>query len=286
MPAQGCDKMLLDIIMLVFIWVGVMLNLFGSIFKGTFLDGLPWSWIAIFMIIMPIILIRYRGYASKWWCMLDFPNAREKRGIVADGNLLYPEPLYNSIESYLKTKDDKYYKDTGEGYFSGGHDTRLIEKYTAHTATPERAIFTKKLGDEGFFNYDEVKDAVIKDMIFLKDGDKYLLTGTDIPPNPMDIDIKNNMAHNQLFEELADKYYIKTAGQTYSLKQYKQFQERKASPDQVGSIIHYVKAMAAMRAAKVKKGMGGTWKIALIAILLILGGLVILYLFSSGAISF
>lgn len=282
--------MLLDVIMFGFIWAAVLMTLFFDFIKNTDLGSkmfsvLPFNWLPIVFLIGALMIIRYRGHVTTWWNMIDFPNPKEKRGIVGEGSNIYSMKLYPSIEGYLKTKDDAYFKDTKDGYFSGGHDTRLIDPMVAHTVNPERAIMSEALDKDGFVNYDEVKGRLIAQMCFLKEknnGNNYLLTGSEKPESPANIDIVNNPGHKAVFEALANEHLIKVNGRCYTLKQYHKFQEKTASPSQIGSIVHYIKAVTAMRAAKVRKGMGLNFKVLFIIILIVMIGLGVGAFFLSG----
>lgn len=274
--------MILAAISLMCLFCGILLTVLASVLNNIeLLAAIPWEFAPIPLFVAPIIIIMYRGFTTSWWCMIDFPSANEKRGILQDGNNLRAVKLYRSIETYLKTKEDEYYKDTKDGaYTSGGHDTRLIVGEVAHTPNPEKALLCEKFERDGYYTYDEVKAAIIKQMAFLKDKDgTYYLTGSRNLPNPLEIDIVKNKAHKALFDALAEAYFITTSGRAYSLKSYHRFQEKTASPYQIGSIVHYVKSSAAIRAAKIRKKMPGALKyvvIIVIIIILILLGMMIL----------
>lgn len=260
-------------IILLLIFVGVAVNVFGGFLKSfdiINLSFIPFDWIAFLFPILALMVVRYRGHVSTYWKGLDFPTPGTKLGHMVAGTRLYLETLFPSIENYLKTKNDEYYKDIHDGsYNAGGHDARLIDVNVAHTGTPERAQLTAKAKEDGFSNYDEIVDFVKKEMMFLKhENGTYVLTGTtDIIPISQ-IDIKNNIAHKKLFEDLSQGYFIKNVrGEAFTFKHYNQFQDKLATPTQIGSIIHYIKASYALKAAKVRrKTPGGMWKIALIVV--------------------
>ena len=262
--------MLLDAIVIFLIFIGLVINLFGKIMGSLGLDlsFIPFDVISYMFPIVAILLIRYRGFVSTYWKGLDFPTPGTYLGHMTAGSRLYLETLYPSIENYLKTKKDEYYKDIHDGtYNAGGHNARLIDVNTAHTGTPERAQLTSKAKKEGFSNYEEVVNFIKKEMMFLKDDQgHFLLTGSENMLPLSQIDIKKNLAHKKLFEDLSEGYYINNVrGESYSFKHYNQFQDKLATPTQIGSIIHYVKSSSALKAAKVRsKTPGGLWKIALV----------------------
>lgn len=263
--------MILDAITIVCIWMAILFNILDYVLKGTDFGFLPWGALGIIFLIVDVALIRWRGKTTTGWNLLEMPSLNQKLGIVTTGPSIRFIKLYPSIATYLKTKNDEYYRDIPDGAHSfGGHDARLIDSETAYCTNPMKARLVNELEQE-FYDYQEMKDGIRQYMANLKDKDgSYLLSGEAAPLSITDIDIENNKGHKELFEALADEFFIKVHGRVYTLKNYARFQDKQAAPYQIGSIIHYVKALAAMRAAGVKKGMGGMGKYILIIIAVII----------------
>lgn len=277
--------MLLDVIIIVFTWMGVVLNIFPMFTKGTPFDFLPFNWLGVVFFVCALGLIRWRGQSTTAWKILDFPVQGQKLGVLTRGAAIRFITLYTSIAGFLKTKDDKYYKDDPDGaYGVGGHDARLIDSDVSHVANTTRARMVHGLSKK-YHDYEELKNDIRRKMIDLKTEDGkniYILTGT-VKQLPLDqVDIESNKAHKELFEFIMETYFeMKVHGQVYTLKNYHRFQDKQAAPYQIGSVIHYIKAKTAMEAARVKKSMGDTWKyiailglviVAIIAIVLVLTG--------------
>ena len=249
--------MLMDILIMVFTLPGLALIMFGFLLKD--FDGiwgeLPWGIVGGVFFLCGYGIIRWRGAVSTAWRALDFPTVGQKLGISTHGAGVKFETLFPSIAGFLKAGKTGYYcKDHADGAYGGfgGHEVRLIDQEVAYCVNPEKALMAESLDADGFYDWEAVEDAIKKKMVTLQmDDGRYVLTGTkkDIP-NVLNIDIVNNQAHKELFEYLANEYFIKVHGRTYSLKNFHRFQERQAAPLQVGIIIYYAKALAAMRAAK------------------------------------
>lgn len=279
-------------IILTFSISGIGLSLFGYLLRdvGGIWSELPWALVGAIFFLCAIGLVRWRGAVSTAWKAVDFGTPGQKLGIDLHGAGCRFETLFPSIAGFLKAGNTgRYYKDDPDGSYGGfgGHEVRLIDREVAYCTNPEKALLTESLHKDGFYDWETVEDAVKKKMVTLKTDDRrYVLNGeTDVPPNILDIDIKNNLAHKELFEYLCNDYFIKVHGRTFSLKHYHRFQERQAAPIQVGIIIYYAKALAAMRAAKVKAGMGGAWLklIAVFAAIILL--LAFVFLMATGQIS-
>jgi len=272
---------------------GVGIILFGYMVQGVkelgIIGQLPWGMVGAMMLILCIGLIRWRGKVSTAWYALDFPTPGQKVGVSLQGASMMFERLFPSIAGFLNAGGNtgRYYKDDPDGSYGGfgGHDVRLIDREVAYCASPDKALLIESLSKDGFYDWESIEDAVKTKMVNLKQNGAYLLTGNQEPPNILDIDIRHNQAHKELFEYLTNEYFIKVHGRTYSLKNYHRFQEKQAAPIQVGIIIYYAKALAAMRAAKIKTGIGsGIWKLVGIAVLIIVI-IVVLLLFATGTIS-
>ena len=272
---------------------GLGLILFGYMLRDTegIFGDLPWGLIGGIFFICAIAVVRWRGHVSTGWKAIDFPTMGQKLGISLHGAGGMFETLFPSIAGFLKAGDTgRYYKDDPDGSYGGfaGHDLRLIDREVAYCTNPEKALLCGSLSKDGFYDWETVEDAVKKKMVTLKNNDGvYVLTGTQEPPNILDVDIHKNQAHKELFAYLCDDYFIKVHGRVYSLKNYHRFQEKQAAPIQVGIIIYYAKALAAMRAARVKNGMGSgaIYKlIGIIAIIIMI--LVFVFLVATGQIAF
>jgi hypothetical protein len=265
--------MILDLILLVFSWFGAMFVALDFLFKDTEFGFLPWGFIGVVFFVCGFVIVRWRGATTTAWHVLDFPKMNQKLGIMTTGPSIRLKPLLPSLGNWMKTKNDEYYQDTADGAYNfGGHDTRLIDSEVSYTTDPEKARFVNVMEDE-FYDYEDMKDAVKSHMVQLrtKDG-RYVLSADEEGTEPLlvtDLDIDRVKAHHDLFEALVDQYFIKCHGHVYTLKHYKRFQDRQAAPYQIASVIHYIKANAAMRAAKVKKDMGGVGKYLIIVIIIV-----------------
>jgi len=272
--------MLLDIIVFTFLWIGILMNTF-SLFLPKELNFLPWNWIGVIFFCCAIGIVRWRGASTTLWLAMDFPttNSDEKLGVTFDGARVYLQKLQKSVANFLKNKKDWYYRDGANmSYTIGGHDARLLDSETAYCTNIDNAILVNKLEGD-FYDYAQMKDVIKQEMQGIKNkkGD-YLLTGTSTPLQYEEIDIDNNKVHKELFEHMIDKYSVNVHGRAFSLKNYHRFQEKQAAPYQIGAVIHYVKALTAMKAANVKK-MGEGWGkwliiIAIIVIIVLIVGLV------------
>lgn len=271
---------------------GIGLILFGYMLRNTegIFGDLPWGLIGGIFFICAIAIVRWRGHVSTGWKAIDFPTIGEKLGVSLHGAGSMFETLHPSIAGFLKAGNTgRYYKDDPDGSYGGfaGHDVRLIDREVAYCTNPEKAILVDNLSHDGFYDWETIEDAIKKKMVTLSQNNVYVLTGTTAPPNVLDIDIHKNQAHKELFDYLIDDYFIKVHGRTYSLKHYHRFQEKQAAPIQVGIIIYYAKALAAMRAARVKTGMGSGAIFKLLGVVaLIVMILVAVYLVATGQIAF
>jgi len=277
--------MLLDMIILVFYWMGIVFSVvMPYITKGTMFDILPWPILGIVFFVCAIFIVRWRGSTTTGWYLLDFPSLNEKLGITLQGPRIFIQKLFPSVAEYYKNKDDWYYKENTEGAYSfGGHDSRLIDSETGYCVDATKARFVNQMEND-FYDYEQMIDVAKKEMAGMKNKEgTYLLTNTEKPLRIEDIDIDKNKFHKEVFEVLVDNYFVKVRGKMFSLKAFKRFQDKQAAPYQIGSIIHYVKALTAMRAAGVKKGMGhlGMY-IAIIVVVIIV--LVVLALVVTGTV--
>lgn len=264
--------MLLDIVVFVFAWMGILFSVaMPFITTGTDFDFLPWPILGVIFFMSAIGIIRWRGHSTTAWLALDFPSPNEKIGLTTEGPRIYLQKLFPSIAEFMKNKKDWYYKENTEGaYTFGGHDTRLIDGEVAYCVDTSKAHLVNKMEGD-FYDYEQMSDVIKKEMSLLKnDKGIFLLTGLDDPIDLTKVDIENNKFHKEVFELLCDKYFIQTHGKTFSLKAFKRFQDKQAAPYQIGSIVHYVKALTAMRAAGVRKGMGGMGKIILIVLVVVI----------------
>lgn len=272
--------MLLDLIIFVFTWMGIMMNVFPLFLPKEF-NFLPWGWIGIVFFVCAIGIVRWRGGTTTLWLAMDFPSANSdsKLGVTCEGQKIYLQKLNKSVANFLKNKKDWYYRDEENTSHSiGGHDARLIDSETAYCLTTDNALLVNKMAND-FYDYEDMRDTVKKEMQRLKNSaGKFLLSNADIPIPIEDIDVVDNKVHKELFEHLLEQYFIKVHGRTFTLKNYHRFQDKQAAPYQIGSVIHYVKALSAMKAAGVKKAMGGWGKwliiIAVVVIIVLVLGLV------------
>ncbi len=266
--------MLLDVIILVFSWMGVMFSVaMPFITQGTDYDFLPWPIIGVIFFLCAIGIIRWRGSTTTGWLLLDFPSLTDKLGVTTAGPRIYLQKLFPSVAEYMKNKKDWYYKDNTEGaYTFGGHDSRLVDSEVGYCADIAKARFVNQM-EQDFYDYEQMIDIAKKEMAGMKNEQGiFLLTGTKNPIPLENIDIEKNRFHKEVFEMIVDEYFIKVHGKTFTLKAFKRFQDKQAAPYQIGSIIHYIKALAAMRAANVKKGMGhvGLYIAVIVVIVVIL----------------
>jgi hypothetical protein len=277
--------MLLDMVVMVFSWMGIAFSVvMPYITKGTQFDFLPWPILGVIFFMCAIGIIRWRGSTTTGWLLLDFPSLNEKLGITLEGPRIYLQKLFPSVAEYWKNRKDWYYKENTDGaYGFGGHDSRLIDSEVGYCVDATKARLTN-LMEQDFYDYEQMIDVAKKEMSGMKNKEgTYLLTNTDKPLRIEDIDIDKNKFHKEVFEVLVDNYFVKVRGRLFSLKAFKRFQDKQAAPYQIGSIIHYVKALTAMRAAGVKKGMGhlGTY-IAIIVVVIIV--LIVLALIMTGTV--
>jgi hypothetical protein len=277
--------MLLDMIVMVFSWMGIVFSVVMPIItKGTQFDFLPWPILGVIFFMCGIGIVRWRGSTTTGWMLLDFPSLNEKLGITLEGPRIYLQKLFPSVAEYWKNKKDWYYKENTDGaYGFGGHDSRLIDSEVGYCVDATKARLAN-LMEQDFYDYEQMIDVAKKEMASMKNEKGiYILTNSDKPLRIEDIDIDKNKFHKEVFEVLVDNYFIKVRGKLFSLKAFKRFQDKQAAPYQIGSIIHYVKALTAMRAAGVKKGMGhlGTY-IAIIVVIIIV--VVVLALVMTGTV--
>lgn len=266
--------MLLDLIIMVFSWMGIMFGVaMPFITKGTQFDFLPWPILGVIFFICAIGIVRWRGSTTTGWLLLDFPSLNSKLGVTTQGPRIFMQRLFPSVAEYMRNKQDWYYKENTDGAYSfGGHDTRLIDGEVGYCADTAKARFINQMEND-FYDYEQMIDVAKKEMIMMKnDAGMYLLTGNNNPIPIEDIDIIKNKFHKEIFEIIVDNYFIKVHGKLFSLKAFKRFQDKQAAPYQIGSIIHYVKALAAMRAAGVKKGIShlGTYIIIIVVVVIIM----------------
>lgn len=278
--------MLLDLIILVFTWMGIMFNLIPMFIDDPIFKLLPFNLIGIIFFVCAIGIVRWRGSNTTAWLLMDFPstNSEEKLAITCDGPKIYLQKLQKSIATFLKNKKDWYYRDGPDAPMTfGGHDTRLVDSETAYCINPEKALFVNKL-EQDFYDYGQVKDVVKKEMQSMKNKQgTFLLTGENSALDIDEIDIEENTAHKDLFEHILDHYFINVHGRTFTLKNYHRFQDKQAAPYQIGSVVHYIKALSAMRAAGVKKAMGNWSKwIIIIAVIAII--VIVMMLLATGVI--
>lgn len=266
--------MLLDLILMVFSWMGIMFSIaMPFITKGTPFDFLPWPIIGVIFFLCAIGIVRWRGSTTTGWLLLDFPSLDSKLGVITRGPRIVLEKLFPSVAEYMKNKHDWYYKENTDGAYSfGGHDTRLIDGEVGYCADTAKARFVNQM-EQDFYDYEQMVDVAKKEMATMKNEKGiYLLTGSKEAIRLEDIDIEHNKFHKEVFELLIDNYFIKVHGKVFSLKAFKRFQDKQAAPYQIGSIIHYIKALAAMKAAGVKKGMGhmGLYIAVIVVVVIIL----------------
>jgi len=264
--------MLLDVILFAFTWVGVLFTVgMPYITKGTMFDFLPWPLLGLVFFLAAILIVRYRGHSTTGWLLLDFPSPNEKLGVTMNGPRIIIQKLFPSVAEYLKNKKDWYYRENSEGAYSfGGHDARLIDSEVGYCADTTKARMVNQM-EQDFYDYEQMVDVVKKEMMAIKNEKGiYLLTGKANAIQETDIDIEKNTFHKEVFETMVDNYFIKVHGRMFTLKAFKRFQDKQAAPYQIGSIIHYVKALTAMRAAGVKKGMGNMKGLIIIIVIVVI----------------
>lgn len=276
--------------------MSVLFNVLGLILKGTVIDFLPWGFISIIWLVVGIGIIRYRGAASKYWMMLDFPE----RGTVIDLHVdkinMYPLRLWKSqIEGLLHTRDkERYYRDRKgrSTLFSGGHEIRITKDGVNHTLDLRDVYLTQKLDEMGITSIEEADNRVFDIMLNFKEigedgkeNENYVLTGTTEPA--LAIDVEHNMFHKRLFDELSKRYSVIFAdGETYDLSKYNEFQRDLARSDDMASAIHYVKSSEAAKATHIKKKMGVKSSTILIIVIVVIAIAVVgILLLSGGDIS-
>jgi hypothetical protein len=272
--------MLLDLIWIIFSYVGIMFSIvLPIVVEGTDFDFLPWPWIGVIFFICGIGIVRWRGSTTTAWLVMDFPSPNSKNGLTLEGPRIYLQKLFPSVAEYMKNKKDWYYHENTEGAYSfGGHDTRMIDSEVGYCFDTTKARFVNEV-EKDFYDYAQMVEEVKKIMVSTKTkDDKFLLTGTDKPLRIENVDIEKDKFHKEVFETISDGYFIKVHGKVFSLKSFKRFQDKQAAPYQIGSIIHYVKALAAMKAAGVKKGMGhlGMYIAIIVVVIIVIAVLALL----------
>lgn len=286
--------MILDIIIMLSIWMDILFMFVPLLLNSVGLNDynfLPWSAIGSVWLIIAIIIIRYRGAASKYWKLIDMPISGQIIDFYINKINVTPDVLYvTPIENLLKRKNgSKYYRDRKNktAYFSGGHQIRFTKDGINHTLDINDVIFTDVMGEKGFKNIEELQDSIIEKMMLLKDKDKkYVLTGTDKPIDS--VDIEKNTLHKALYNEYCKAYVLQLSdGETVSFYTYNEYQKALGTSTDMASTIDYISAREALRAAKIKKKAQGSWLMWVIIFGAIVALVVIvIYLAQSGQLPF
>jgi len=284
--------MILDIIVLICSWMGIVFSILPLIIHNRMFEILPFHLIGMIWLLIGIGLLVYRGKATGYWMLLDFPVKGSVIDFHIDKITMAPVRLFKStIEGLVKTKKgDKYYRDHAKAaLFSGGHETRLSKDGVNHLLDINDVILTQKLNSMGITSIKGMDDEIKKQMIYLKETDAegndtniYLLSGTEKPVDSLDV--VNNPAHKQLYDSLSQQAAISLAdGSTVTFYQYNDFQKALGSSTDMASVIDYVRSDEAAKATKIKKAMGisGT-TIAIIVIAVVIVVAVVAFMFMGG----
>jgi len=242
-----------------------MFSIMPLVIRHEMFDILPFHLIGMVWFIVGIGLVVYRGKASGYWPMVDFPVKGSVIDLHIDKITMSPMRLFKSrIEGLLRSKDGtKYYRDHARSaLFSGGHEMRISKDGVNHVLDINDVILTQKINSMGITSIKEMDEEIKKQMITMKtldkDGeetDKYLLTGTTIPVEY--IDVEDNPMHKQVYDTLAHQASIVLAdGGTVTFYQYNNFQKALGSSTDMASVIDYVRSDEAAKATKIKKAMG------------------------------
>ncbi len=284
--------MILDMIVIICTWMGVMFAVIPLVIHNRMFEVLPFHLIGVIWLVIGIGLVVYRGKATGYWMLLDFPVKGSVVDFHVDKITLAPVRLFKSkIEGLLKTKDGgKYYRDHAKAaLFSGGHEMRLSKDGVNHLLDINDVILTQKLDAMGITSIKEMDMEIKKQMLNLhetdadgNDTDKYLLTSTNNPAPSLDVE--DNAVHRQVYDMLCQQASIRLAdGGTVTFYQYNQFQKALGSSTDMASVIDYVRSDEAAKAVKIKKAMGisGT-TIAIIVIAVVIVVAVVAFMFMGG----
>jgi len=284
--------MILDMIVAICVWMGIMFTMLPMIIHNRIFEILPFHVIGVIWLVIGIGLVVYRGKATGYWMLLDFPVKGSVVDFHVDKITFTPIRLWKSkIEGLLRSKDgSKYYRDHARSaLFTGGHEARLSKDGVNHLIDINDVILTQKLQAMGITDMQEMEAEIKKQMIMLKDIDKdgndtdiYLLTGTTKPPTSLDIE--NNPMHKQVYDTLCQQASINLSdGGTVTFYQYNNFQKALGSSTDMASVIDYVRSDEAAKATKIKKAMGisGT-TIAIIVIAVVIVVAVLAFVFMGG----
>jgi len=280
-------------IVAVCVWMGIMFAIIPMVIQNRMFEILPFHLIGVIWLVIGIGLVVYRGKASGYWMVLDFPVKGSVIDLHVDKITLRPVRLFKSrIEELLKTKDgSKYYRDYAKAaLFSGGHEMRISKDGVNHVLDVNDVVFTQKLHKMGITNIAEMDMEIKKQMITMKeidaDGnetDNYLLTGKVEPV--ADLDIEDNAMHKQVYDTLSQQASISLAdGGTVTFYQYNNFQKSLGSSTDMASVIDYVRSDEAAKATKIKKAMGissGVIIAVIVVVVIVIG--VAAFLFMGGS---
>lgn len=282
--------MILDMVLAICVWMGIMFAVLPMVIQNRIFEVLPFHLLGVIWLVIGIILVIYRGKASGYWMLLDFPVKDSVIDFHVDQITLKPVRLYKSrIEGLLKTKaGTKYYRDHARSaLFTGGHEARLSKDGVNHLLNVDDVILTQKLVSMGITDINEMDAEIKKQMLMLKDVDAngndldtYLLTGTTTPSETLDIE--DNATHKQVYDALCQQASISLAdGGTISFYQYNHFQKALGSSTDMASVIDYVRSDEAAKATKIKKAMGMNGMVIaviIIAVVLVVGVLAFMFL--------
>jgi len=284
--------MLLDMIIMMFTFFGFMFILpIPMLLEGMEpWDQFPWGIIGVIFFVCEIGIIRWRGAVSTYWKVVDFPSPGVKIGLTnMAGRIIAEYILPSPIKTMIRTKDSRFYRDNPDGGVNiGGHDGRQIDYEVAYCIAQDQAHLVEDLDAKGFYTLEDVKEWIINKMCALKNkaGHFILAHQDDSALIPQEIDIQNNKIHRMIFDKIADKFFIKAHGRVYTLKHYHRFQEKQAPPVVIGTIVHYIKALAYMRAVRIKKNVGGGGKaLGWLILALIIIAVIVLFLFGTGILA-
>lgn len=283
--------MILGMLILGLYFTGIMALLIPYIIPK--FDFLPWEFLGIALAGIPYIVVYYRGkMGGNVWEILDFPTPGQTKGVVDKGGSIYVMPIYQSICGYFKNRFNRYYRDDPNAAANfGGHSVRHINEDVSACYTPSQVLLSNKFEHDGTYTWGEIVDGIKEHMQALKtEFDNYVLTGkADEQLAIDDIDIYSNDAHKELFESLANEYFVMVNGEAYSAKNYHRYQQTQATPTVIGTFINFIKADAAIDALKIKKQVGMLGGKAALMIIIFVGLLIFIVvglLFGLGVIQF
>jgi uncharacterized protein (UPF0216 family) len=278
--------MILLLMTIMCIFMGWFFALTPYLFDNQFTRVLPLQIIGVIWLTIGYILILYRGFSSRYWSMLDFPERDKIIAFNINKKNMYPERLRRSvIKDLLSTEDGNYYyRDKQDSALhSAGHEIRFIKDGVNHTIDKNELILVNELHRQGIKSIKDMDSYIFSRMLQLKEVKKdkdgvdheiYLLTGTESPPEF--IDIEKNPVHKHYYDAIAESWGFALAdGEVLNVALLNNMQRELAREDDMASIIRYVQSIEAAKALRIKRNIKSNMLlyiiIVIIGILLVVG---------------